>query len=201
MRRGLVLACVLAGLWGQPGAAQEAAAVAPSPILTLDDERLFSGSAFGKAVIARQETAAQALTDENRRIEAGLEAEEKDLTSRRSAMTREAFLPLSAAFNEKVEGIRKAQDAKARDLTRAYEADRQNFLKVAQPILAQVMQEAGAMAIIDNRAVIAGFDNIDATDAAIAKLDAAYADGSLAPGAPQATPPTEPAPTELAPAP
>lgn len=183
MRAALLLAAALIGFSGQPGLGQETP-TPPSPILTLDDERMFGGSAFGKAVLARQETNAQTLTEENRRIEAALEVEEKDLTTRRATMSREDFLPLSEAFNQKVEGIRKAQDAKSRDLNRAFEEDRQRFLEAARPILAQVMQEAGAIAIIDSRAVFVGFDNIDITDAAIARLDAAFAEGSLAPSAP-----------------
>jgi Skp family chaperone for outer membrane proteins len=191
----LALACAALCLLAQPGVAQEAAAsdavtqdalVAPPSvaILTLDDERLFTGSAFGKAVIARQDADSQALIDENRRIEAALEAEEKDLTNRRTLMPREEFAPLSAAFNEKVEGIRKAQDAKTRELQRTFESDRQRFLEVARPILAEVMAARGAVAIIDRRAVLIGFENIDITDEAIARLDAAVDEGRLTPGAP-----------------
>jgi transcriptional/translational regulatory protein YebC/TACO1 len=117
-------------------------------------------------------------------IEAALEAEEKDLTSRRAAMPREEFAPLSEAFNEKVEGIRKAQDAKTRELQRRFDSDRQRFLEVARPILAEVMAARGAVAIIDSRAVFVGFENIDITDAAIAQLDAAMKEGRLTPGEP-----------------
>jgi Skp family chaperone for outer membrane proteins len=193
MRLVLALACAALCLVGQPGAAQEAVAqnaqaapLAPpmTAILTLDDERLFSGSAFGKAVIARQDAESRALIDENRKIEAALEAEEKDLTSRRAAMPREEFAPLSEAFNEKVEGIRKAQDAKTRELQRRFDSDRQRFLEVARPILAEVMAARGAVAIIDSRAVFVGFGNIDITDAAIAQLDAAMKEGRLTPGEP-----------------
>ena len=195
MRLMLALACAALCLLAQPGVAQEAAAsdavtqdalVAPPSvaILTLDDERLFTGSAFGKAVIARQDADSQALIDENRRIEAALEAEEKDLTNRRALMPREEFAPLSSAFNEKVEGIRKAQDAKTRELQRNFENDRQRFLEVARPILAEVMAARGAVAIIDSRAVFVGFENIDITDEAIARLDAAVDEGRLTPGAP-----------------
>ena len=84
MRLLLALACAALCLLAQPGVAQEAAAsdavtqdalVAPPSvaILTLDDERLFTGSAFGKAVIARQDAESRALIDENRKIEAALE--------------------------------------------------------------------------------------------------------------------------------
>lgn len=192
---GLVLAAAL-GLAGQIARAQEAAGSAPeqggnpappvvfASILTLDDERFFADSVFGKSVIARQERASRALIDENRRIEAALEAEEKDLTIRRTTLSREDFAPLAEAFNEKVEGIRKAQDAKTRDLQRGFDADRQRFLEAARPVLAEVMGARGAVAIIDSRAVFVGFDNIDVTDEAIARLDAAVAEGRLAPVAP-----------------
>lgn len=190
MRLVLAFACAALGLLAHPGAAQEAAAqdatvaLPSAAILTLDDERLFTGSAFGQAVIARQDADSKALIDENRRIEAALEAEEKDLTNRRALMPREEFAPLSDAFNEKVEGIRKAQDAKTRALQRKFDADRQRFLEVARPILAEVMAERGALAIIDSRAVFIGFENIDITDAAIVRLDAAMDQGRLTPGAP-----------------
>ena len=188
MRLALGLVCAVLCLSGQPGAAQETAAVAApapqAPLLTLVDERLFSGSAFGKAVLARQEEETGRLIDENRRIEAGLEVEEQDLTTRRATLSREDFAPLSEAFNAKVEGIRKAQDAKTRELQRRFEEDRMRFLEAAKPILAEVMTARGAVAIIDNRAVFVGFENIDITDEAIARLDAAFTEGRLTPGTP-----------------
>ena len=192
MRAALALAGLCLGLSAPAGQGQQAAeelsspiAIAPqAPLLALDSERLFSGSAFGKTVIARQEEDSRALIDENRRIEAALETEEKDLTTRRATMTRQEFTPLSEAFNQKVEGIRKAQEAKSRELSRRFEEDRQRFLEAARPVLGEVMVARGAVAVIDNRAVIVGFDNIDITDEAIARLDAAFAEGRLTPSQP-----------------
>jgi Skp family chaperone for outer membrane proteins len=46
------------------------------------------------------------------------------------------------------------------------------------------MAARGAVAIIDRRAVLIGFENIDITDEAIARLDAAVDEGRLTPGAP-----------------
>lgn len=172
--------------FGAPVLAQEAAAPSPagidpalqSPLLTLDDERLFTESRFGKAVLARQEAAAQALIAENRKIEAALEAEEKDLTTRRAAMTAAEFAPLSEAFNTKVEGIRRAQDTKSRDLTRSFEEEKLRFFDAVRPALAQIMKEHGAVAIIDKRAVFVGFENVDITTSAIKLLDESLGDGS-----------------------
>jgi len=86
--------------------------------------------------------------------------------------------------NRKVEGIRKAQDAKSRALQRGFEEDRMRFLDAVRPILAEVMTTRGAVAIIDSRAVFVGFDNIDITAEAIARLDVAFAEGRLIPGQP-----------------
>lgn len=183
------LGAVLAlGLCGTPVPAQEAPLQAP--LLTLDDEQLFTESKFGKAVLARQETEAQALIAENRKIEAALEAEEKDLTARRALMTNAEFAPLSEAFNTKVEGIRQAQDAKSRELTRAFEDEKLRFFDAVKPALAQIMKDRGAVAIIDKRAVFVGFENVDITKAAIQLLDQSLGDGT----APQPQPQTPPAP-------
>lgn len=177
-----------------------------APILTLDDQRLFNESRFGKAVIAAQEVEKQALITENRKIEAGLEAEERDLTARRQSLTKEQFAPLSEAFNTKVEGIRAAQEVKSRDLTRRLEEQRRRFFDTASPVLGQIMAERGAMAIIDKRAVFIGFDNIDVTDAAIARLDEVLGDGGALvplPVTPNAPTPalSTPTPSEAAPNP
>jgi Skp family chaperone for outer membrane proteins len=191
MRLTAVLAFCGLALWGGVSFAQSTAAPAqPNPVpvasalLTLDEERLFAGSAFGKEVLARQDAEAQKLTAENRRIEAALEEEEKSLTARRATMTREEFTPLADAFNVKVVGIRSAQNAKSRDLARSFDTARQQMLAAVRPVLAAVLTERGAVAIIDKRAVFAGFDEVDITDDVIARLDALHAAGTLAPTTP-----------------
>lgn len=200
MRRlpSALAACALAAFWagaglGQEGNAAGAGAAQSVPLLTLDENQLFAESAFGKAALARQDADARALIEENRRIEAALEVEEQDLTTRRPTMGREEFTPLSDAFNLKVEGIRKAQDAKSRDLNRRADQDRQAFLLAVRPVLADLMAARGAVAIIDKRAVFVGFENIDITAEAIAELDKALAEGRLTlPGSPAEAEPASP---------
>lgn len=192
LARRRLLRLMAAGLAGV-GFAANAQQIAPpqqAPLLTLDEERLFAESRFGKALIAAQESDTQALIAENRRIEADLEAEERDLTQQRTTMTKAAFDPLAAAFNAKVESIRQAQKAKSDALTRRFEDERRRFFETASPVLAQILTLRGAVAIISKRAVIAGFDNIDITDAAIARLDEVLGDGGVQPSSP--TPPTAP---------
>jgi Skp family chaperone for outer membrane proteins len=189
MMRRRVLAVIVAGvLAAVPALALAQQPATQAPLLTLDEERLFAESRFGKALIAAQEADTQALIAENREIEAGLEAEERDLTERRAGMTKAAFDPLAQAFNDKVESIRKAQKAKSDVLTRRFEDERRRFFETASPVLAQILTERGAVAIISKRAVIAGFDNIDITEAAIARLDQVLGDGGVRP--PQPVPAT-----------
>lgn len=184
----LVLGAVLAAV---PARAQQAPAAPPPLIVTLDEDRLFRDSLFGKAVLARQEADAQALAAEFREIETALEAEERSLTEQRATMTRETFQPLADAFNTRVEGIRRAQDAKSRALNRQFDEERQRFFQAARPVLLRLMQERGAMAIIDKRAVFIGFDELDITAVAVAALDRDLGDG----GPPPRTDGPEPAPT------
>jgi Skp family chaperone for outer membrane proteins len=191
MRRGRsrrvalgLLALALAG--SLPVAGQEVAPPA-AVILTLDQDRLFIESAFGKASLERERVATAALEAENSRIEAELVAEEQDLTTRRSTLPAEEFAALATAFDDKVERIRDAQDAKARDLTRARDNDRQAFLRAAIPVLGELLGESGAVAILDKSTVILSLSAIDVTDEAIAKVDAAL--GSQVPAAPDAPEP------------
>lgn len=194
-----------------PAAPAEAAPqpVAPAdrlPILTLDRERLFTGTRFGKATIAGFEASTRALQAENRRIDAALEAEERDLTDRRATTPPDQFRALAAEFDARVEKLRAAQDAKSRDLASQRDQARQRFYDIALPVLGQLMTDHGAVAIIDRAALILSFERIDVTDEAIARIDAALGDGPPAPAEPDglseapAGPPPETVP-DSAPAP
>ena len=174
--------------------AQQAAQQAAAPqILTLDQDRLYAGSLYGRALEAGSQSATTDLAAENRRIEADLSAEEAALTTQRAGLTAEAFAGLAEAFDAKVEKIRAEQEAKARQLTADRDAGRKQFFQSAVPVLADLMQEMGAYAILNHDAVVLSFDSIDVTTRAIAALDARLGDGSAQPDPP--TPPTPPPPT------
>lgn len=184
MLRALATASCLALLSGVPARAQQALAqpatdafpvarqTIQSSVLTVKQQALFEGSAFGKAAVARLEEATQAIATENRRIETDLAAEELRLTERRPTMTPEAFRPLADAFDQKVEGIRNAQNAKSRDLSRQRDEAQQKFFEYVVPVLAQLMQEFGATVLLDQSTVVLSLDQIDITDEAIARVDA-----------------------------
>jgi len=179
--RGLLLASLLA-LAG-PAAAQPLAQAMPqqSPLLTVTQERLLTGTKAGKVVQDRFAAAPRTLVAETREIEAGLEAEERVLTERRVTMPAAEFRVLADAFDTKVEEIRSAQDAKSRSLTRQRDEDRQKLFEATVPVLAKMMQDMGAVAILERGAILLSFDAIDITDEAIAILDTVLGDGIAVP--------------------
>lgn len=171
--RGLAAALALA----LPVQAQQT----PSPILTLDQDRFFLESDFGKAALERERKATAALEQENKRIEAELVAEEQALTEQRKTLSPADFTAKADAFDAKVERIRSEQDAKAQVLTESRDKDRKEFLKVAVPVLGGLLGDKQAVAIIDKNQVIVALSAIDITDEAIAKVNAELAKTKPAP--------------------
>lgn len=183
MRR---LAAVLAlglGVFGPAALAQELAQPLPRGIavLTLDKERIYRQSRAGAEIEARMQAENEALAAENRSIEAELEAEERDLTLRRPSLGVAEFQALAEAFNTKAVALRDAQLAKARALERKREEERQKFFQALVPVLGEIMNEFGAVVILDDKAVLLSFDAIDATDEAIRRMDALSLSGAPAP--------------------
>ncbi|WP_422075955.1 OmpH family outer membrane protein [Tranquillimonas rosea] len=173
------MACVLALAAPLCAVAQQQGApvTVPSPILTVDQDRLFSESAFGRRIAAEIEAKAEALAAENRRIENELIAEERDLTERRATLAPEEFAPLAEAFDEKVQRLRDRQDSKVRDVTRLREQAQQVFLSQIAGVLEEVVRDRGAVAILDRRAIFLSADAIDITDEAIERIDDAIGEG------------------------
>jgi Skp family chaperone for outer membrane proteins len=176
----------------------------PSSVLTIDQDRLFANTKYGKRLDRDYEAAAAALAAENRGIEAQLSTEERALTDKRATLPPDDFRKLADAFDAKVEGIRKAQAAKNTELLRQRDAARQKFFEDVLPVLGGLMRENDAVAILNAPAVFLSFKGIDITDRAIERIDASLGEGSPAsnPGPTVIPAPTVPAtPTAPAPAP
>ncbi|MGC9417337.1 MAG: OmpH family outer membrane protein [Rhodovulum sp.] len=165
---------------GGPVGAQEISGGLPlrSPILTIDQDRLFTDSRFGQAMVASLEAESAALAAENRRIEGKLIEEELELTERRPSLPPEEFRALAEAFDEKVVEIRRAQDAKSRALNQRSEADRQAFYRHALPLVAEIVRERGAVVVLERGAVILSAEQVDITDDAIEAIDSQLDAGS-----------------------
>jgi len=151
---------------------------APSSLLlTVDVERLFSQSLFGQRIAQDYTRSREALAAENRRIADALREEELALANQRPEMEVEVFRAEAAAFDEKAQAIRRAQDAKERELESTLTNGRDRFLVVTQPILGQILVDRGAYAILDRRSVLLSLGSIDVTADAIALIDASIGDG------------------------
>lgn len=164
-----------------PPANAQDSAPANRGILTIDQELLFSGSLFGERVVNQINEDLAKLEQEFQHLEADLTAEEKDLTQNRATLAPDAFRLLADAFDEKVQGIRKAQDAKARDLDRRLELERAKYYGLINPILYKIMEDLGASVIIDRRAILVGVEGVDITEDALRMIDASLGDGIAPP--------------------
>lgn len=173
LRAGVWLRTVAAALLLATGV--QAQGAGPASILTLDQERFFVESDFGRSALERERAATVALEQENKRIEAQLVAEEQALTELRKTLPPAEFAAKADAFDAKVVRIRSEQDAKAQVLSDNRDKDRTEFLKVAVPVLGALLGEKQAVAIIDKNQVIVALSAIDITDEAIAKVNAALA--------------------------
>lgn len=196
MRARLIACLISAALCGGNAVAQDLApalptpnvwpvphpAAAVTPLLTVDQERLFAESAFGKSAQKALEDESRALATENRRIENELVDEERSLTELRRTLPADDFRKRAQAFDQKVVRIRQEQDAKSRDLGRRTDEDRKRLAKAVGPILLQLVGERGAVAVLDIRAVLVASSQIDITDEAIARLDAILGNDSDADG-------------------
>lgn len=149
-----------------------------SPVLVIQPERLFDETLYGKRLAAEIDTLGSTIAAENRKIEAELIEEERVLTEQRASMPAEAFRPLAAAFDEKVQTLRQQQDAKARALGTQTDDAQRKFSTQIQPILREIMQATRAAVIMDKRTVFASIDAIDITEEVIERLDATIGDGS-----------------------
>lgn len=176
----LAAAVLLLALVWTPAPAQ---GPAPLAVATLDQEALFLDSAFGRRVTRELERDRDALSAENRAIEADLIDEERALIDRRAELPPAEFAPLAEAFDTKVERIRMEQDRKGRALQLQFEEARQRFLSEIGPVLTDLLRARGAQVLLDRAAVLIAVEGVDITAAAIAAIDARLGDGGVGGGA------------------
>jgi len=165
------------GLALAPPATAQEFGIVQSPVLTIDQDRLYTGSAYGARVRAEIADASTALAAENREIEAMLIAEEQALTDQRSELSPEEFRDLADAFDTRVQQIRAEQDTKSRALSRRDDQEKQLFYRQIVGVLGELVRERGAVVIIERRSIFLAADSIDVTDLAIERIDASLGDG------------------------
>ncbi|WP_411223960.1 OmpH family outer membrane protein [Marivita sp. S2033] len=152
--------------------------VVQSVILTVAPDRLYAESKFGLRIAREIEQESAEIAAENRRIEAELLAEERDLTELRDTLSPVEFRARANAFDEKVQQLRREQDEKARALGQRTEEARRALLTAAQPVLLELLVESGAVAVLDRRAVLLSVDAVDITDKAVSRVNEDLGEGA-----------------------
>ena len=180
MRTGF--AWLAAMLLASPLLAQdETPPAAQSAILTIDQDRLYATSAWGRRAAEHLAEVSSVLAAENRALEAQLVAEERALTDARPTMDPEAFRKEADDFDARVVELRRVQDAKGRAIGRIAEAERQSFYTAALPVMGEVLRRRGAVVVLDSRAIFVSADAIDVTDEMIRAINDEVGAGTDAP--------------------
>lgn len=170
-------------IWGAASVFAQPVPRAPvqSPVLIIDPDRLFEDSLYGQKTIVEFEALGATLAAENRRIEEALSREERELTDLRPTISPVEFRTLADAFDAKVQETRLTQDAKGRDLNASLEERRVVFLNAAVPVLEQLMREAGAAVVLEQRSVFISSNAVDITQIAIERLNMVLTDADALP--------------------
>lgn len=146
-------------------------------ILTLDQDVLYLSSAWGRRAQAWLEAQGAGVAAENERLTRLLSDEEARLTDQRATLEPAEFRKLAEDFDLRATAIRRERAQAVQDLNEWAEADRAAFFRAALPVMGQVMQDRGAVAVLDQRTVFVSLDAIDVTDQLISVLDQRVGDG------------------------
>ncbi len=153
--------------------------IGPGNFLVVDQEKLFTNSRFGQRILADVEAATSELVAENTQIENALIAEETALTEQRPELAADQFRQLADAFDEKVQIVRAEQSQKSDDIGGRLNQARREFFQAIVPVLAEILREKLAVAILDKRTVLISVNLIDVTDLAVARIDARLGEGNI----------------------
>ena len=147
-------------------------------VLIIDSDRLFFETEYGRRIASDLADRTAELQAENDAIVAELTEEERSLTQRRATMDPEAFREEAAAFDTKVQEVRRARDAKNGELAAEAAQARAAFEERVQAIVANLMLERGATMVMEQRNVILSVRAANITDDAIARIDETLGDGT-----------------------
>lgn len=159
---------------GEPASGPDA------PVLTVDQDRLFAESSWGLRAQRELEERGTRIAEENERLATQLSDEEARLTSQRTVLDPAEFRKLAEAFDSRATAVRRERAQAVQDLNAAADADRAAFYQAALPVMGELMQQRGAVAVLDRRTVFVSLDAIDITSDLIRRLDETIGDGSEA---------------------
>ncbi len=138
-----------------------------SGLFTVDMNKLFRSSDFGKDIISANNKARQELQSENEELESRLLLEEKELSEQRKILSPDEFRPKALEFDKKVSIIRTEQGEKEVNLKNKARKEESEFYKRTYPLLYELLLARGGLVLIDQRNVILWDSSVDITDDAI----------------------------------
>ena len=138
-----------------------------SVVFTVDMNKLFRSSDFGKLIILANNKARQRLQNENEELEAKLLSEEKELSQQRKLLSLDEFRPKASEFDKKVSIIRTEQSTKEENLNNKARKEKAEFYKRVYPLLYELLLEKGGLVLVDQRNAILWDSSVDITDDAI----------------------------------
>lgn len=155
----------------------EEAAVAVSPVLTIDQNRLYLESAWGQRAEAQLEAEGNLIAAENERLTQLLSSEEADLTDRRGDLDPAEFRRLAENFDIRATEVRRERAQAVQALNGWADADRAAFFRAMLPLMGDMMAERGAVVVLDHRTVLLSLEGIDITEPLIGMVDDRIGDG------------------------
>ena len=158
--------------------AREGRTALAQAILTVDQEAIYRRSRWGQRAEAEIAEQSRKVAADNDTAFAALVADEDALTRARATLDPAEFRRRATAFDERVTAVRQERDDARLALARQADRDRALFFQAAGPVLTSVMEQRGALLVLDQRTVLISAETIDVTAATIAALDAALGDGS-----------------------
>ncbi len=184
---------VLLAFAGPTGTRAQQMGVVQSDVVVIDPERLLTETLYGRRLQSEIQAARERLIAQNDRVAADLEAEELALTEKRATTPPDEFRALADAFDQKVEKLRLEAEQMSRDLERRRDLAPIQFMRVIQPVLSELLQEAEAVVMLDVRTVLLRAEVADVSDLAIARINERIGTGPATPEDRSVTPePAEP---------
>ena len=138
-----------------------------SSLFTVDMNKLFRSSDFGKDIISANNKARQELQNENEELESRLLSEEKELSEQRNVLLADEFCLEALEFDKKVSIIRTEQGEKEVNLKNKSRKEESEFYKRIYPLLYELLLARGGLVLIDQRNIILWDSSVDITDDAI----------------------------------
>ncbi len=164
------LAALLTCGFPTPVSAQQMGVV-QSDVVVIDPERLLTETVYGRRLQSEIQSARDRLIAQNDRVAQELEAEELALTEKRATTPPDEFREMADAFDQKVEQLRLDAERMARDLERRRDLAPIQFMRLIQPILADLLQDTEAVVMLDVRSVLLRSEVADVSDLAIARIN------------------------------